>query len=146
MYDVHHEENADNDSIRRNVHRRLQGRVHVHLHKRNDWTAKSGRNHQHEVKSDCFKRISSFGNRCDGFRYLMVTLALNVVSDMGGDDIIYTPLPLHHTAGGMLGAGQALAMGTTVVLRSKFSASNFWKDCIKYKCTVSELNLNFFVI
>lgn len=68
----------------------------------------------------------------------MVTLALNTVSSMGSKDILYTPLPLHHTAGGMLGAGQALINGTTVVLRAKFSASNFWKDCIKYNCTVSE--------
>jgi solute carrier family 27 (fatty acid transporter), member 1/4 len=25
-----------------------------------------------------------------------------------------------------------------VVLRKKFSASNFWSDCIKYKCTAAQ--------
>ena len=53
------------------------------------------------------------------------------------DDIIYDPLPLYHTAGGMLGVGQAVLLGNTVVIRRKFSASNFWKDCSQYKCTVS---------
>lgn len=52
------------------------------------------------------------------------------------NDIIYDPLPLYHSAGGVLGAGQALCYGITVVTRKKFSASNFWKDCIKYNCTV----------
>ena len=31
----------------------------------------------------------------------------------------------------------SLLGGCTTVLRKKFSASNFWKDCVKYKCTVS---------
>ena len=31
----------------------------------------------------------------------------------------------------------SLIGGCTTVLRKKFSASNFWKDCIKHKCTVS---------
>lgn len=52
------------------------------------------------------------------------------------DDRIYDPLPLYHTAGGIIGAGQALLQGVTVVLRRKFSASKFWADCINYECTV----------
>lgn len=26
----------------------------------------------------------------------------------------------------------------TAVIRKKFSASNFWKDCVKYNCTTSQ--------
>lgn len=52
------------------------------------------------------------------------------------DDVLYDPLPLYHSAGGMIGVGQTLLRGITVVIRRKFSASNFWKDCIKYNCTV----------
>ena len=51
-------------------------------------------------------------------------------------DVLYTPLPLYHTAGGLLGIGQALLYGNTVVLRRKFSASQFWDDCKLYQCTV----------
>jgi solute carrier family 27 fatty acid transporter 1/4 len=53
------------------------------------------------------------------------------------NEVIYDPLPLYHTAGGMIGVGQALIHGCTAVLRRKFSASSYFKDCAKYKCTVS---------
>lgn len=55
---------------------------------------------------------------------------------MNSNDIIYNTLPLYHTAGGILGTGQALIMGCTVVMRKKFSASRFWDDCVRYNCTV----------
>ena len=53
------------------------------------------------------------------------------------DDVIYDTLPLYHTAGGVLGTGQAIVEGCTVVFRKKFSASRFWDDCVKYNCSVS---------
>lgn len=53
-------------------------------------------------------------------------------------DVVYNPLPLYHTAGGIVGVGMALIQGCTVVLRKKFSASRFWKDCIHYECTVAQ--------
>lgn len=52
------------------------------------------------------------------------------------DDIVYSPLPLYHLAAGLLGSGQALTCGLTVVIKRKFSVSAYWKDCVKYKCTV----------
>ena len=36
----------------------------------------------------------------------------------------------------------SLLGGCTTVLRKKFSASNFWKDCIRYKCTVNKINFH----
>lgn len=54
------------------------------------------------------------------------------------DDIIYNALPLYHTAGCMVGVGNALIHGCTVALRKKFSATNFWKDCIKYNATCAQ--------
>ena len=53
------------------------------------------------------------------------------------DAVLYGALPLYHTAGGMLGAGMTLTQGLTMVIRKKFSASNYFKDCAKYNCTVS---------
>ncbi|CAF3381809.1 unnamed protein product [Rotaria sp. Silwood1] len=52
-----------------------------------------------------------------GFGFLCAT-------GITSEDIMYNTLPLYHSLG-----------GCTTVLRKKFSASNFWKDCIKYKCT-----------
>ncbi|NXE71091.1 S27A1 protein, partial [Calcarius ornatus] len=57
---------------------------------------------------------------------------------MRPDDVIYTCLPLYHSAGNILGVGQCLLHGLTVVIRKKFSASRFWDDCVKYRCTVRQ--------
>ena len=70
-------------------------------------------------------------------RYMMMALAVRVCFGICDDDIIYITLPLYHTNGGCLGAGQLLLAGSTIALRRKFSASQHWNDCIKYRCTVS---------
>ena len=48
-------------------------------------------------------------------------------------DVILCPLPIYHANGTVLGIGGAICLGATVVLRKKFSASNFWKECINLK-------------
>jgi solute carrier family 27 fatty acid transporter 1/4 len=58
--------------------------------------------------------------------------------ELSPKDILYTSLPLYHSAGGLVGVGQALLGGLTVVLRNKFSASNFWTECARYNCTVAQ--------
>lgn len=55
---------------------------------------------------------------------------------MRSDDVIYDCLPLYHSAGNIMGVGQCVIHGLTVVVKKKFSASRFWEDCIKYNCTV----------
>jgi solute carrier family 27 fatty acid transporter 1/4 len=52
------------------------------------------------------------------------------------DDIILLTLPIYHTNGGVLGVGSVLINGLTIALRKKFSATNFFKDAIQFKCTV----------
>uniref|UniRef100_A0A671WF93 long-chain-fatty-acid--CoA ligase n=1 Tax=Sparus aurata TaxID=8175 RepID=A0A671WF93_SPAAU len=52
------------------------------------------------------------------------------------DDILYNCLPLYHSAGTVMGVGQCLLFGLTVVIRRKFSATRFWDDCVKHNCTV----------
>lgn len=71
-------------------------------------------------------------------RYIYITAAIHYLADFWNDDIFYTPLPLYHTAGGVMSMGQCLVFGSTVVIRKKFSASAFFADCAKYKCTVSD--------
>ncbi|XP_049879934.1 long-chain fatty acid transport protein 1-like [Pectinophora gossypiella] len=71
-------------------------------------------------------------------RYLLIPLGAHTSARLSPEDVIYDPLPLHHTAGGVLGAGQALVLGCTVVLRKKFSASNYWNDAAKYECTATQ--------
>ncbi|NXG74344.1 S27A1 protein, partial [Baryphthengus martii] len=55
---------------------------------------------------------------------------------MRPDDVLYNCLPLYHSAGNIMGVGQCLLHGLTVVIRKKFSASRFWDDCTKYRCTI----------
>ena len=52
------------------------------------------------------------------------------------DDHFYICLPLYHIFGGVLAVGHCLINGNTITIAEKFSATNYWRDCIKYKCTV----------
>ena len=58
------------------------------------------------------------------------------------DDIVYSSLPLYHSAGGIIGVGQCFIGGCTLALRRKFSASKFWDDCVESKATVSSTIFN----
>ncbi|XP_072948025.1 long-chain fatty acid transport protein 1 [Epargyreus clarus] len=71
-------------------------------------------------------------------RYLLIPLGVYTAANLSTSDVLYDPLPLHHTAGGVLGAGQCLVVGCTVVLRKKFSASNYWSDAAKHGCTAAQ--------
>ncbi|XP_059892759.1 long-chain fatty acid transport protein 1a [Gadus macrocephalus] len=69
-------------------------------------------------------------------RYYRIAAFGYYAFDIRPDDVIYDCLPLYHSAGNIMGVGQSLINGVTVVVKRKFSASNFWDDCIKYNCTV----------
>ncbi|XP_073464751.1 long-chain fatty acid transport protein 3 [Aquarana catesbeiana] len=51
-------------------------------------------------------------------------------------DVIYMSLPLYHKAGALLGFGGCIGVGASLVLKERFSASQFWNDCRKYDVTV----------
>ncbi|KAG9352244.1 hypothetical protein JZ751_020657, partial [Albula glossodonta] len=61
---------------------------------------------------------------------------LPAVSGVNCRDVIYVTLPLYHSSGLMIGLTGAIERGTTIVLKRKFSASQFWEDCRKYNVTV----------
>uniref|UniRef100_A0A8D1C2H9 long-chain-fatty-acid--CoA ligase n=2 Tax=Sus scrofa TaxID=9823 RepID=A0A8D1C2H9_PIG len=61
---------------------------------------------------------------------------LAIASGVKEDDVLYTTLPLYHSAALMVGVHGCIVSGATLVLRTKFSASHFWDDCRKYKVTV----------
>lgn len=74
----------------------------------------------------------------NNLRYMLIACGVNSMLRIRSNDRIYNSLPLYHTAGGIIGAGQALLRGVTVVIRRRFSASKFWSDCIHYECTVAQ--------
>lgn len=53
-------------------------------------------------------------------------------------DRMYDVLPLYHSAGGVCALGSVLTVGGSVIIRRKFSATQFWDDCVKYKATQFE--------
>ena len=57
-------------------------------------------------------------------------------TDAKPDDKIYIVLPLYHATGGLCGVGAALLNGGQIVLKRKFSASQFWDDIAKHGCTM----------
>jgi len=69
-------------------------------------------------------------------RFLMAGLVPVFLGGLEPSDILYNALPLYHSSAGMLALGPSFRYGISVTLRVKFSASNFWKDCVKYNCTV----------
>uniref|UniRef100_A0A672JDD4 long-chain-fatty-acid--CoA ligase n=1 Tax=Salarias fasciatus TaxID=181472 RepID=A0A672JDD4_SALFA len=62
--------------------------------------------------------------------------SLLITCGVTADDIIYVNLPLYHVAGFVVGTMGAMERGMTVILKRRFSASQFWDDCRKYNVTV----------
>ncbi|XP_051979206.1 hsFATP2a_ACSVL_like domain-containing protein [Xyrauchen texanus] len=60
------------------------------------------------------------------------------VTGVTSEDIVYINLPLYHSAGFLIGLNGSIERGNTIVLRRKFSASQFWDDCRKYNITVMQ--------
>ncbi|XP_032297695.1 very long-chain acyl-CoA synthetase-like isoform X2 [Coturnix japonica] len=67
---------------------------------------------------------------------VLLVASLAQMCGLRGDDVVLTTLPLYHSAGLLIGVGGCIEVGATCVLRSKFSASQFWADCRKYNVTV----------
>ncbi len=51
-------------------------------------------------------------------------------------DRTYNCLPLYHSVGGVVASGATLVGGGAVVIRSRFSASDFWRDVRQERCTL----------
>jgi fatty-acyl-CoA synthase len=56
--------------------------------------------------------------------------------DIGPDDRMYDCLPMYHSVGGVVATGALLVRGGSVVVREKFSVSQFWDDIADWNCTL----------
>jgi fatty-acyl-CoA synthase len=56
--------------------------------------------------------------------------------DVQPNDRMYNCLPMYHSVGGVQAIGAMLVAGGSVVVREKFSASQFWNDIVRYDCTL----------
>ncbi|XP_070764986.1 long-chain fatty acid transport protein 2-like [Enoplosus armatus] len=67
---------------------------------------------------------------------LLTALAVLSSNGVKASDVIYLNLPLYHTAGFIIGFIGSIETGSTIILKRKFSASQFWDDCRKNSVTV----------
>jgi fatty-acyl-CoA synthase len=56
--------------------------------------------------------------------------------EVQASDRMYNCLPMYHSVGGVQAPGAVLIAGGTVILREKFSASQFWNDIVRWDCTL----------
>lgn len=69
------------------------------------------------------------------YRFLQACNAFAAQMDATRHDRMYCVLPLYHSAGCIIAVGSMLSVGGTVILRRKFSASQFWDDVVRYDAT-----------
>ncbi len=62
--------------------------------------------------------------------------AFNGSTNATDRDIMYNVLPLYHTAGGVCAIAPAICAGGAILIKRKFSASQFWDDCAAHKPTL----------
>ena len=74
-------------------------------------------------------------------RYILASGGCTTVIGCRPDDVLYVTLPLYHSVGGMIALAGTMKHGITIALRKKFSANNYWADCVKYRVTVSSMLL-----
>jgi len=55
---------------------------------------------------------------------------------VGSSDRLYNCLPMYHSAGGVLATGAVLVGGGSVVIRKTFSAGRFWRDIVRWDCSL----------
>ncbi|KAI6660489.1 Long-chain fatty acid transport protein 4-like [Oopsacas minuta] len=65
-----------------------------------------------------------------------IGVVFNIISEAVESDIFYVTLPLYHTSGLIIATGTVVNAGCSMYLKSKFSASEFWDDCVMHNCTV----------
>jgi fatty-acyl-CoA synthase len=54
----------------------------------------------------------------------------------GPADRMYDCLPMYHSVGGVVATGALLVRGGSVVIRGRFSVSEFWDDVVNWDCTL----------
>jgi len=70
-------------------------------------------------------------------RYILASGGCTTVIGCRPDDVLYVTLPLYHSVGGMIALAGTMKHGITIALRKKFSANNYWADCVKYRVTAA---------
>lgn len=69
-------------------------------------------------------------------RFMRASISFGrILSKLRPDDVTYLALPLYHATGAIAAWGAVMATGSALALRRRFSATQFWDDCVKYDVT-----------
>jgi acyl-CoA synthetase (AMP-forming)/AMP-acid ligase II len=68
-------------------------------------------------------------------RFLAAGFGFSALSSLRASDKVYCCLPIYHSSGGMLGFSMVWAVGASMHLSPRFSASKFWVECREHKCS-----------
>ena len=74
--------------------------------------------------------------RVSHYRVLQWSQWFAGLMDTRPEDRMYDCLPLYHSVGGVVATGATLLGGGSVVLRERFSASEFWSEVQRTRCTL----------
>jgi fatty-acyl-CoA synthase len=58
------------------------------------------------------------------------------LTNASSEDRLFDCLPLFHSVGGVVAPCSMLAAGASVVLSEKFSGTSFWRDVVRWDCTL----------
>lgn len=72
----------------------------------------------------------------DHNRFCTLVSTVNVAQNLNSRDVYYLALPLYHATGLLACWGAVLVAGASVVIRRKFSATEFWDDINRYQATI----------
>lgn len=68
-------------------------------------------------------------------RWLMTGDTMQALWDIKPEDVFYCFLPMYHAAASMSATSTAMSAGAAVVVRRKFSRTEFWRDVHRYGIT-----------
>jgi fatty-acyl-CoA synthase len=74
--------------------------------------------------------------RINHMRAQLYMLGFAGSTDARPSDRIYVTLPLYHATGGLCAMGAGLLTGASIVLKKKFSVTQFWDDVVAERCTM----------
>ncbi len=69
-------------------------------------------------------------------RSLYYLQVFGVAAKAAKEDRMMMVLPMYHATGGLCGVGAALSFGGCLIVRRRFSATNFWTDCVNTGATM----------
>eukprot|EP00605_Chrysophyceae_sp_TOSAG23-4_P001072 GSChrysophyteH1.ASY1.ANO1.1177.1 assembled CDS len=97
---------------------------------------------KHQMEGDALLFIYTSGttglpkaSKISHGRYTVSCHPLRVMCNLTENDVLYSPLPMYHSAAGMMGVGSCIYSGACFVTRKRFSVHNFTSDVIRVQAT-----------